>query len=254
MKVVKDGRTVGVIVHHVKAVYPLEIQLAQSVAAGRPVAGVTWDTVAQMNAKHAHKHAAVEKSEALELLRRNGKAAADAVRMFSDEQLDAAAPVSLNADAPLTAQFVIEDHARLQALLSVSLCLRGCLNTSPSQRKALEGLSRVSNLGEDPLVFREDHVPTVVSPDVLATITAHGGAQPLVADKKLQTLDELVPIGIVQPAVASDAMLDEHRAAAIGEDWRADRQRLQCEERQALVRRRTSDYGRRFERLEPLAV
>jgi hypothetical protein len=53
----------------------------------------------------------VGKTEALDLLRRNSKAAADAIRAFSDEQLDAAAPVSLNADAPLTAQFFVEDHA-----------------------------------------------------------------------------------------------------------------------------------------------
>jgi hypothetical protein len=33
------------------------------------------------------------------------------VRAFTDEQLDRAAPVSLNADTPLTAQFLIEDHA-----------------------------------------------------------------------------------------------------------------------------------------------
>ena len=30
---------------------------------------------------------------------------------LTDEQLDLAAPVSLNADAPLTTQFFIEDHA-----------------------------------------------------------------------------------------------------------------------------------------------
>ena len=29
-----DGRTVGVVVHHVASVYPVEIQLAQTVAAG----------------------------------------------------------------------------------------------------------------------------------------------------------------------------------------------------------------------------
>ena len=107
----KDGRTVGVIVHHVASVYPLEVQLAQRIAAGTPVAGVTWAVVAHMNAEHAQQHGAVGKAEALALLRSNSKAAADTVRAFSDEQLDAAATVSLNADAPLTAQFLIEDHA-----------------------------------------------------------------------------------------------------------------------------------------------
>ena len=31
-----DGRTVGVIVHHVASIYPLEIQLAQTLANGKP--------------------------------------------------------------------------------------------------------------------------------------------------------------------------------------------------------------------------
>jgi hypothetical protein len=111
MSVPKDGRTVGVIVHHVASVYPLEVQLAQSVAAGKPVAGVTWDAVAHMNTEHAQEHRAVGKPETLALLRRNSQAAADTVRAFSDEQLDAAALVSLNAEAPLTTQFLVEDHA-----------------------------------------------------------------------------------------------------------------------------------------------
>jgi hypothetical protein len=43
--------------------------------------------------------------------RRNSVAAAAAIRALSDEQLDQAAPVSLNSDAPLTCQFFLEDHA-----------------------------------------------------------------------------------------------------------------------------------------------
>ena len=111
MNVPKDGRPIGVIVHHVASVYPIEIQLAQTLAGGKPVTGETWDGVAHMNAEHAHKNGTAGKPETLALLRRNSKSAADAVRAFSDEQLDAAAPVSLNAEAPLTAQFIIEDHA-----------------------------------------------------------------------------------------------------------------------------------------------
>jgi len=107
----KDGRTVGVIVHHVASVYPIEIELAQTLAAGKPIAGVTWDAIHQMNADHAREHAAVKKADALDLLQRNSRAAAAAVRTISDEALDRAAPVSLNADAPLTCQFFVEDHA-----------------------------------------------------------------------------------------------------------------------------------------------
>jgi len=108
---VRDGRTVGVIVHHVASVYPIEIDLARTIASGKAVAGVTWDFVAEMNAKHSQEQAGIKKAEALDLLRRNSKQAAEAVRAFSDDELDQAAPFSLSFDAPVTAQFVIEDHA-----------------------------------------------------------------------------------------------------------------------------------------------
>lgn len=106
-----DGRTVGVLVHHVANMYPIEVELAQVLAAGKPIEGVTWAAVADINKKHSHEHASCTKVEALEFLSRNSKAAAEAVRAMKDEDLDRAAPVSLNADAPLTAQFFIEDHA-----------------------------------------------------------------------------------------------------------------------------------------------
>jgi hypothetical protein len=91
--------------------YPLEIELASALAAGKPIAGVTWDAVHELNANHAREHDDVTKEEALDLLRKNSAAAAAAVRAFTDEQLDRAAPVSLNSDAPLTCQFFLEDHA-----------------------------------------------------------------------------------------------------------------------------------------------
>ena len=51
------------------------------------------------------------KDEAIALLRQNSKAAAAAIRALSDEQIDRAAPNSLYGDAPLTCQFMLEDHA-----------------------------------------------------------------------------------------------------------------------------------------------
>jgi hypothetical protein len=106
-----DGRTAGVIINHVASVYPIEVHLANEIAAGRAVTDVTWAAVADMNATHAHDNAGCSKRDTLDLLRQNSTAAADAVRKLSDAQLDSAAAFSLNAGAPLTAQFVIEDHA-----------------------------------------------------------------------------------------------------------------------------------------------
>ena len=106
-----DGRKVGVVVHHVASVYPIEIQLAQAIAGGKPIEGVTGDDINVMNAGHARENAAVRKEVALDLLRRNSAAAAAAIRALNDDELDNAAPASLYADAPVTAQFVLEDHA-----------------------------------------------------------------------------------------------------------------------------------------------
>ena len=106
-----DRRSVGVVVHHVASVYPIEIDLARAVASGKAVTDVTWEAVAGMNAGHSADQAAVTKAAALELLRQNSRQAAAAVRAFTDEELDRAAPFSLSFGAPVTAQFVIEDHA-----------------------------------------------------------------------------------------------------------------------------------------------
>jgi hypothetical protein len=72
---------------------------------------LTWDDVAEMNAKHALENDGVSRRETLALLRSNSYDAAEAVRKFTDDQLDHAEAFSLNGGAPLTAQFVIEDHA-----------------------------------------------------------------------------------------------------------------------------------------------
>jgi hypothetical protein len=106
-----DRRSVGLIVQHVASVYPIEIDLARAVASGKAVTDVTWEVVAKLNAQHAREHAEVTKAVALELLRRNSHEAAAAVRAFTDDELDQAAPFSLSFGAPVTAQFVIEDHA-----------------------------------------------------------------------------------------------------------------------------------------------
>jgi len=106
-----DTRPVGVIVHHVASVYPIEVQLAKAIAGGNAVSDVTWELVAGLNAKHAQQNAEITKAAALELLQKNSREAAEAVRALTDEELDTAGPFSLNSGAPLTAQFVIEDHA-----------------------------------------------------------------------------------------------------------------------------------------------
>jgi hypothetical protein len=57
-----DRRTVGVIIHHVANMYPIEVDVARIVAKGTPVTDVTWEVVAGLNAKHAQENASVTKA------------------------------------------------------------------------------------------------------------------------------------------------------------------------------------------------
>ena|SRR6266850_5868755 len=98
-----DRRSIGVIVNHVASVYPIEIDLARTIASGKAVTHVTWEIVAELNARHAHDQAGVTKAATLELLRQNSREAAEAVRAFTDDELDRAASFSLSFGAPVTA-------------------------------------------------------------------------------------------------------------------------------------------------------
>ena len=45
MRLPQGARKVGVVMHHAASMYPLEIQLAGLLAAGEPIADLTWDAV-----------------------------------------------------------------------------------------------------------------------------------------------------------------------------------------------------------------
>ena len=128
-----DGRTVGVIVHHVANMYPIELDVVRSALAHEVISDVTWEVVAGINAAHAAEHAGVTKEAALSLLAQNSAAAAREVRGLSDADLDRAVPFSLSYDAPVTVQYIIEDHpmrhpwhhlARIQRTLGVRVIRR----------------------------------------------------------------------------------------------------------------------------------
>lgn len=131
--VLPDGRTVGVIIHHVANMYPIELDVVRAALAHDVISDVTWEVVAEINASHAAEHAGVSKESALTLLARNSAAAAREVRGLTDADLDRAVPFSLSYDAPVTVQYIIEDHpmrhpwhhlARIQRTLGLRVLRR----------------------------------------------------------------------------------------------------------------------------------
>lgn len=109
LTVPRDGRSVGVIIHHVADVYPIEIHVTHEIAAGRAFPA-PWSAIHEMNAKHAKDNAGVTRDAAIAHLKTNSRMASNAIRALTDEQLDTAAAVRLYYDAPLTAQYWIEEH------------------------------------------------------------------------------------------------------------------------------------------------
>ena len=106
-----EARSIGVLVHHIASVMPIETQLTQAVGAGHAIQGVTWPVVHDMNAEHAIAHRHASRAETMALLLQNSAAVAATVRGMSDAQLDSVAAISLHDDAPLTAQYLIENHS-----------------------------------------------------------------------------------------------------------------------------------------------
>src|SRR3954466_14028094 len=94
-------------------------------------------------------------------------------------------------------------------------------HSRPTAPTAAESISRLAGspgalqLCEEALVFVEHDVPAVVIADVFPPVGTHCGAQRLITDEQLQALYEFVAVGIVQPAIAGHAVLDEHRASCI---------------------------------------
>jgi uncharacterized damage-inducible protein DinB len=96
---------VGVVAHHVAQSHEGIAGLVRMIASGQQAPPITMEMIDQGNAEHAKQFANVTREETLALIKKNGAAAASAVRGLSDEQLDRSATV---LGGPMTAQQVIE--------------------------------------------------------------------------------------------------------------------------------------------------
>jgi hypothetical protein len=120
-----EGWPVGVTAHHVATSYPAFSSFIQGIATGADLPPITPEMLDASNARHAEEHAGCSRQETLAMLRRDGQAAAEAVRGLNDEQLDRTAPLALAGGAAISAQQMAEfmighptDHlASVQAAL-----------------------------------------------------------------------------------------------------------------------------------------
>jgi uncharacterized damage-inducible protein DinB len=111
-----EGWPVGFTAWHIGDAHPAVMNLVNAVANEQPPPPITSGMLDGINAEKLTQHASAGKAEALDALRTNGAAVAEAIRALSDEQLDRTATLPLLGGKALSAQQLIENgligHAR----------------------------------------------------------------------------------------------------------------------------------------------
>ena len=103
-----EGWSVGVTAHHIAVSHGPVMGLVELVATGGEVPPITMEMIHAGNAQHAQEHANCTREEVLEILRRDGRAAADKLRGLSDEQLDRTASMAFAGGAEMSAAQLAE--------------------------------------------------------------------------------------------------------------------------------------------------
>jgi hypothetical protein len=103
-----EGWSVGVTARHIAISHLPIMGLVELVANGGELPPITMETFHTGNAQHAQEHASCTRDEVLEILRRDGPAAAEKLRGLSDEQLDRSAAMSFAGGAEMSAAQIVE--------------------------------------------------------------------------------------------------------------------------------------------------
>jgi hypothetical protein len=83
----EEAKTVAALAHHVAWGYAVEIEAFAAIADDRPVQMFTGAELRRINIEHGHEYAECDKTETVDLLRRNAEQASVFVRGLTDAQL-----------------------------------------------------------------------------------------------------------------------------------------------------------------------
>ena len=103
-----EGRTAGVVLHHIAYAYPFVVDWACQLARGEGAPAVSYEDVHALNHQHAEAQADVDAAETLALLKTNAAAAQAELRQLSDAELQVEAPLPLIGGQTVTAQQMVQ--------------------------------------------------------------------------------------------------------------------------------------------------
>jgi hypothetical protein len=105
-----EGRSVGMLAHHIAVGYRAEMEGMETVLRGQPLPPIYQDreTLNRWNAQYALEHSQCTKAETLELLRHNGAEMARFIRTLSAEDLQRSAPFPLAGEVTWSVQQWLE--------------------------------------------------------------------------------------------------------------------------------------------------
>lgn len=103
-----EGRTVGVVLHHIAYAYPFVVDWACQLARGDGTPGVTIDDVHALNHQHAEAQTNVDPATALALLQTNSAVAKEQLEQLTDADLQVSGPFSLIGGQPISVQQMVQ--------------------------------------------------------------------------------------------------------------------------------------------------
>ncbi|GAC1562581.1 MAG: hypothetical protein NVS4B8_29130 [Herpetosiphon sp.] len=103
-----EGRTVGVVAHHIASYYPAHVTHVEALASGSAELPTTWEWIHNRNAEDAVTQANITRDEVLALLRTDGSRVTAVISQLSDEQLDHRALVAYISERPFRLEKFIE--------------------------------------------------------------------------------------------------------------------------------------------------
>jgi hypothetical protein len=103
-----EGRTVGVVLHHIAYAIPFVVEWAINLAHGEGAPAISYDDIHGLNHQHAEAQANVDKATTLTLLQTNVQAAQEQLGQLTDADLQVAATFPLIGGQAITTQQMVQ--------------------------------------------------------------------------------------------------------------------------------------------------